>query len=81
MLSTDVPMYLGRFLADQASGRVYMNVGQGVTDLLSRWVVTHDLAEWRTEIPWMSLYFSIAVWFSVALCSAPMTSKEVQRLQ
>jgi hypothetical protein len=33
-------------------------------------VVTHDIAEWREEIPWMSLYFSAAVWASLALCVA-----------
>jgi hypothetical protein len=31
-------------------------------------VVTHDLAEWKGEIAWMSLYFSAAVWASLALC-------------
>jgi hypothetical protein len=31
-------------------------------------VVTYDLAEWKDEIPWMSLYFSAAVWASLALC-------------
>jgi hypothetical protein len=30
--------------------------------------VTHDLAEWKGEIAWMSLYFSLAVWSSLALC-------------
>jgi hypothetical protein len=30
--------------------------------------VTHDLAEWKDEITWMSLYFSAAVWASLALC-------------
>ena len=34
----------------------------------TRWVVTHDLAEWKDEIAWMSLYFSVAVWASLALC-------------
>jgi hypothetical protein len=29
--------------------------------------VTHDLAEWKDEIAWMSLYFSLAVWSSLAL--------------
>jgi len=31
-------------------------------------VVTHDLAEWKDEIAWMSLYFSAAVWASLGLC-------------
>jgi len=33
----------------------------------ARWVVTHDFAEWKDEIVWMSLYFSAAVWASLAL--------------
>jgi hypothetical protein len=31
--------------------------------------VTHDLAEWKDEIVWMSRYFSAAVWASLALCA------------
>ena len=34
----------------------------------TRWVVTHDLTQWKSEIAWMSLYFSAAVWASLALC-------------
>jgi hypothetical protein len=30
--------------------------------------VTHDLTAWKDEIAWMSLYFSAAVWASLALC-------------
>jgi hypothetical protein len=31
-------------------------------------VVTRDFAAWKDEIMWMSLYFSAAVWSSLALC-------------
>jgi hypothetical protein len=31
-------------------------------------VVTHDHAEWKEEMTWMALYFSLAVWSSLALC-------------
>ena len=41
---------------------------EGLRDVSTRWVVTHDLAEWKDEIAWMSLYFSAAVWASLALC-------------
>jgi hypothetical protein len=34
----------------------------------TRWVVARDLAAWKGEIAWMSLYFSAAVWASLALC-------------
>jgi hypothetical protein len=41
---------------------------EGLRDVSTRWVVTHELAEWKDEIAWMSLYFSGAVWASLALC-------------
>jgi hypothetical protein len=63
----DVPMYLMRWQAERAdSGR--LSPLEGLRDATVRWVVTHDIAEWRGEIAWMSLYFSVAVWASLALC-------------
>jgi hypothetical protein len=41
---------------------------EGLRDVSTRWVVTHDLAEWKEEMLWMSLYFSAGVWASLALC-------------
>jgi len=41
---------------------------EGLRDVSTRWIVTHELAEWKDEIAWMSLYFSAAVWASLALC-------------
>ena len=41
---------------------------EGLRDARVRWVVTHDIAEWKDEIAWMSLYFSAAVWASLAMC-------------
>jgi hypothetical protein len=71
MATVDVPMYVTRFLADQASGRHYLSLAEGVQDVSLRWVVTTAWAEWRTEIPWMTLYFSVVVWISIALMHAP----------
>lgn len=71
MVTVDVPMYLTRWLADEASGRTYLTLSQGLHDVGSRWHVTFAWEEWRTEIPWMSLYFSVAVWSSIALIFAP----------
>jgi hypothetical protein len=64
----DVPMYYGRWIADLSNGKTLLGLFPGLHDLSTRWVVTHDLAHWRDEIAWMSLYFSIAVWSSLALC-------------
>ena len=34
-------------------------------------VVTFSWEQWRAEIPWMTLYFSVCVWWSLALVHAP----------
>jgi hypothetical protein len=73
MATVDVPMYLSRLAEDSANGKVYLGFVEGIVDLNSRWIVTHDIADWRTEIPWMSLYFSFAVWVSIALCYVPLS--------
>jgi hypothetical protein len=72
MCAVDIPMYVSRWQADQADGRVYLAIGQGVADAWSRRVVTFSWTEWQTEIPWMTLYFSVCVWWSLALINAPM---------
>ena len=72
MFLVDVPMYWSRWIADEASGRQYLSIGQGVLDASSRWLVSHRWQDWHTEVAWMSLYFSVAVWFSIALIHAPV---------
>jgi hypothetical protein len=67
MLTVDVPMYVERWHAELANGRQNLTLFAGVHDLASRWVVTHSVAQWKDEIPWMSLYFSVAVWTSLLL--------------
>ena len=68
LMTIDVPMYLSRWRAENADGSKLMRPLEGLRDVSTRWVVTHDLAEWKDEIAWMSLYFSAAVWASLALC-------------
>ena len=61
-------MYLARWRAKAADGGRHFGALEGLRDASTRWIVTHDLAEWKDEIAWMSLYFSAAVWASLALC-------------
>jgi hypothetical protein len=68
LITIDVPMYLSRWRAGIADGSKRLGPLEGLRDVTTRWVVTHDLAEWKDEIAWMSLYFSTAVWASLALC-------------
>jgi hypothetical protein len=68
MFTVDVPMYFERWQTDLASGKELLGFFAGLYDVTTRWVVTHRVALWSDEIAWMSLYFSVAVWTSLALC-------------
>ncbi|WP_315830824.1 hypothetical protein [Bradyrhizobium prioriisuperbiae] len=70
LMTVDVPMYLSRWRADVTDGSTPLTPLEGLRDVSTRWVVAHDLAAWKGEIAWMSLYFSLAVWSSLALCVA-----------
>ena len=67
-MTVDVPMYVSRWQAGLADGGKRLGLLEGLRDVSTRWVVTHDYEEWKDEIAWMSLYFSLAVWASLALC-------------
>ncbi len=79
MFLVDVPMYWQRWLADQAAGREYFTIVQGVLDASHRRVVTFSVERWHTEMLWMSLYFSVAVWISISLIHAPVAVTRAAR--
>jgi hypothetical protein len=67
MCGVDVPMYFSRWQAQLADGQQYFGLFGGLHDLATRWVVTHNITRWHNEMPWMTLYFSVAVWTSLLL--------------
>jgi hypothetical protein len=67
MLAVDVPMYLVRWRHARSSGVRYLPLREGLRDALRRRRVEHRWSEWRPEVPWMSLYFSVGVWLSLCL--------------
>jgi hypothetical protein len=79
MFLVDVPMYWGRWLADEAVGRSYFSIAQGISDASTRWEVSHRWEHWRSEVVWMSLYFSVAVWLSISLIHVPDLRRVSQR--
>ena len=68
LMTIDVPMYLKRWRTGEADGDKRLTPREGLRDVRTRWVVTHDIAEWKDEMAWMALYFSLAVWSSLVLC-------------
>ena len=73
MFVVDVPMYWSRWIADELHGRHYLTIAQGFVDVSHRWTVSYNWQDWKHEVPWMSLYFSVAVWFSILMAHAPTT--------
>ena len=76
MFLVDVPMYWSRWVADEASGRQYLSLSQGLLDTSGRWVVSQQWHTWKSEVVWMSLYFSIAVWLSIAFIHTPALQRQ-----
>jgi hypothetical protein len=67
MFLHDVPMYWSRWMADEAHNRQYLSLEQGLVDVADRRVVSHSWQDWKSEVAWMTLYFSVAVWISISL--------------
>jgi hypothetical protein len=79
MFAVDVPMYFGRWQTDLANGKEPLGLFAGLYDVTTRWVVTHRIAVWTDEIAWMSLYLSVAVWASLALCGVVLIKDRLPR--
>jgi hypothetical protein len=75
MFFVDVPMYWERWALDEARGHGYMTLTDGFADASERWIVSHDWRHWKSEVIWMTLYFSVAVWMSIAMVHAPVAQK------
>jgi hypothetical protein len=68
----DVPMYWLRWRADQARGARYLSVVDGIADVSRRRTVSYRWEDWRSEVLWMSLYFTFGVWSSIWLVHASL---------
>lgn len=71
MMFVDVPMYLSRWRADLVAGHEYLSLREGMRDVLERCIVTRGWAAWHEDAAWLSLYFTVAVWASIALAHVP----------
>jgi len=71
MTTVDVPMYVRRWNAGRAGGAAYLPVMAGLRDAWSRRIPTQRWEDWREEVAWLTMYFSFAVWVSVAMIWLP----------
>lgn len=70
MLTVDVPTYVSRWRADEASGYVYLTMTEGLQDI-QRYVVTGQWEDWQYDMVWQTPYFSLAVWISLVMIFFP----------
>ena len=64
-MAFDVMMYVRRWRLGTAG--VYLALATGLRDSQRRRHPTAAWEVWRDEVPWMTLYFSIGVWTSLAM--------------
>jgi len=67
MLAVDVPMYFSRAKEARAAGVATLTMHQGIQDSLRRRIQTYDWRIWKKEVLWMSSYFTLGVWLSIAM--------------
>jgi hypothetical protein len=78
MIFVDVPMYASRWVAEGMSGRHYLTLAQGLNDVATRWTVSFRWQDWRSEVVWMTLYFSVCVWISISLVHATASGSSTE---
>lgn len=77
MVTVDVPTYLARWRADEASGRTYLSLAAGLQDI-QRYVVTGRWEDWQYSMVWMTPYFSLAVWISLLMIFLPKVENRIR---
>jgi hypothetical protein len=68
MVIVDVPMYVARWMEAAPAPPLADNL----RSLVERCLVDRDWLAWREDALWLTLYFTAAVWISLALPHAPV---------
>ena len=71
MATVDVPMYVTRWLDGIAANRENLTLIEGLRAIAERCRVAWDWNPWREDATWLTLYFTAAVWLSIALPHVP----------
>eukprot|EP00759_Apiculatamorpha_spiralis_P006694 PhF_6_TR13930/c0_g1_i1/m.22399 len=77
MVTVDVPMYYTRWQASDSAS--YKSLYDGLMDSIYKYRVSAKIEDWVEEMPWMTGYFSGAVWLSLLLCHVPWDLKIRQK--
>jgi hypothetical protein len=72
VIGVDAPMYWRRYRNGRARGQAYMRLDQGARDAWHRRVHSGNWAAWRADALWLTPYFSVDVWISIAMVCIPV---------
>lgn len=64
-VAIDVSMYIRRWRVGTSAG--YLTLAAGLRDSSRRRHPTLSWQDWREEVPWMTVYFSVGAWTSLAM--------------
>lgn len=71
MVVVDVPMYLRRWRKSVDAGEPRLGLWAGLRDAAQRRHPTKAWSVWRSEVAWLTGYFTFAVWVSLGLVHLP----------
>lgn len=71
-LTVDIPLYLRRFRRGQADGQAYLGIAEGARDAWGRREISYSWDRWKDDALWLTPYFSVGAWISMALVFLPM---------
>jgi hypothetical protein len=71
-VAIDIPLYLRRFHNGRALGQSYLSITHGVKDAWNRREMSHSWDRWKDDALWLTPYFSVGAWFSMALIFLPL---------
>jgi hypothetical protein len=71
-VTIDIPLYLRRFRRGREGGQQYLSITQGARDAWDRREISHSWDRWRDDALWLTPYFSVGAWFSMALIFLPL---------
>lgn len=71
-VAVDIPLYLRRFRLGRKDGRRYLSISEGAKDAWGRRELSHSWDHWRDDALWLTPYFSVGAWFSMALVFLPL---------
>ncbi|MGL4566837.1 MAG: hypothetical protein ACRCVD_16195 [Halioglobus sp.] len=71
-LTVDIPLYLRRFRRGREDGQAYLGIAEGARDAWDRREISHSWDRWKDDALWLTPYFSVGAWISMALVFLPM---------